>query len=147
MSGIFNRYGGGGGAGPPGPAGPSTDLLIRTYVPGVSVYDAVYQTGTGAVDKASAVSVATTPVLGIVVGVDTPLLGQCTVQKDGDIMGFSGLTAGNIYMLSKTPGQLIWEGDTGNPAYPTARGNVIQAVAIAMSSSTISVAIQDQEEL
>lgn len=143
MSGISNQNNTGGGSTPIS----TPNVVIRPYVAGVSVKDAVYQTLSGAVDKASAVSVATTPVLGVVVQLDTPTVGQCYVQIDGDVFGYAGLTPGNVYMLSKAPGQLLWEGDTGNPNYPTAHGNVIQAVAIAMSSSVIAVAIQDQEEL
>lgn len=142
MSGISNQNNTGGSTPISTP-----NVVIRPYVAGVAVKDAVYQTLSGAVDKASAVSTATTPVLGVIVQLDTPTVGQCYVQIDGDVFGFAGLTPGNVYMLSKTPGQLLWEGDIGNPNYPSSHGNVIQAVAIAMSSSVIAVAIQDQEEL
>ena len=143
MSGIIRppTSGGGGGGGTP----PAT--LVRNYTAGVSVLDVVYQTGTGAVAPTSAVSIATTPALGIVTQLDVPVVGSCYVQYDGDVMGFSGLTAGAVYMISKVPGQILWESDTGNAGYPTVPGNVVQAIGIAMSPSVLQVAIQDQEEL
>lgn len=142
MSGITNGTGSGGG----GSTIPEA-TLIRSYVPGVFVHDAVYQTIAGSVDRASAVSIATTPVLGVVTQLDVPIVGQCYVQYDGDVMGFSGLAPGEVYMLSKSPGALLREQDTGNVNYPNTTGNVVQAVGIAMSPSTMQIAIQDQEEL
>lgn len=145
MSGVVNKIGSGGGGG--GGSSVPPNVLIRPYTAGVSVGDAVYQTGAGFVDKASAVSTATTPVIGIVSQLDIPALNQCYVVYDGDIMGLSGLTAGEVFILSKQPGQLIWEGDTGNSNYPNTHGNVVQAVGVAMSSTVLQVAVQDQEEI
>lgn len=142
MSGIFGPGGGGGGGGLP----PNT--IVRTYIPGVALLDAVYQTPVAdTVDKASAVSILTTPVLGLVTAMDTPAVGQCWVQYDGDVMGMVGLTPGDVYMLSKTPGQLVLEFLTGDPGYPNAPGNVVQAVGVAVSPTVFSIAIQDQLEL
>lgn len=141
MSGITRATSSGGGSTIP------SGVVVRNYVPGVSVLDAVYQTNSGSVDKASATSDATMPVLGVVTILDTPATGQCYVLTDGDAMGFSGLIAGEVYMVSLQPGQLLWEGDTSNLNYPTTHGNVVQAVGIAKSSSVMLIAIQDQQEL
>lgn len=141
MSGLTRASGSGGGSSTP------SNVLIRTFIAGVVVGDSVYQTVAGPVDKASAVSIATTPVLGIVSQINTPVLGSCYVQYSGDISGFVGLTAGEVYMLSKDPGKLLWESDTGNPNYPSSSGNVVQAVGIARSATTLQIAIQDQVEL
>lgn len=143
MSSLSGPTTGGGGGGPTTP--PNT--LVRVYTAGVSVLDAVYQKPDGSVDRASAVSNTTTPVLGIVLAVDSPSPGQCYVQYAGDMFGFSGLTTGQVYILSKQAGKLLWEGDIGNPNYPNLSGNVTQQVGVAGSPNRIQIDIQDQAEI
>jgi hypothetical protein len=114
----------------------------------VLVNDAVYQTGAGlTVDRADATSILTTPVFGIVTALDNPVVGACQVQFDGDVGGFVGLSIGEVYMLSRDPGKLVLESNTGHPDYPDVPGNVIQAVGVATSATTLTIAIQDQAEL
>lgn len=147
MSGLYNQNNsGGGGPGPPGASTPY-NTIVRSYVPGVSLRDAVYQTGSGTVDKADATSTATMPVVGFVLIMDSPLVGQCMVQIDGDISGFSGLVAGEIYIASRGAGQILYEGAVADPNYPNVHGHVIEQVGIAMSPSTLLIDIQDQEEV
>lgn len=142
MSGIQRPDSGGGGGG-----SSTSETVTRPYTAGIAVGDAVYQKGDGSVDKSNATSTATMPVLGIVMAIDSPAPGQCMVQTSGDMFGFSGLTAGRIYLASKDPGQIIWEGDIFNPFYPLGQfGNVTQQVGIAGSSSLLSVIIHDIEE-
>jgi hypothetical protein len=135
MSGLTR---GGSSSGPAGPTTPS-GVVIRTYVPGVSVLDCVYQTDSGAVDQASAASMLYGPAIGIVTVLDTPTTGSCYVLTDGDATGFAGLIAGEVYMISTNPGELVWEGDTTNSGYPTGHGTTIQAVGVAKSASILLV--------
>lgn len=143
MSGIFRPTTGGGGGG----GSATSEIITRPYTAGVSVGDAVYQKGDGSVDKSNATSSATMPVIGIIQALDTPAVGQCAVQVSGDMFGFSGLTAGRIYIASKDPGQLVWEGDIFNAFFPVASGNISQQVGIAGSSGLLKIEIQDQIEV
>lgn len=142
MSSLTGPSAGGGG----GPSAPP-NTLIREYVAGVSVLDVVYQKPDGTVDKASASSTSTVPALGIVLSMDTPVVGQCYVQYAGDIFGFSGLVTGRVYIISKDPGKLLWEGDIGNVNYPNVSGNVVQQIGVAGSANRLQIDIQDQTEI
>ena len=124
------------------------DAVIRTYTAGVLVSDFVYQKSDGTVDKADATSIATIPAIGTVIQIDMPVAGQCVIQYDGDFNGFSGLTAGKIYLVSKSPGGIVAEDDVLNPNYPDDVFNIQQEVGIASSATNLFVAAnRDFEEI
>ena len=114
-------------------------VIVRAYTPGVLLNDAVYQKSDGTVGRASAVSLVTAPAIGFVSAIDTPLVGLAEVRVVGDATGFAGLVAGLLYILSKTPGMILWVGDTANPAYPSGPGNIVQTIAVAVSSMGLLV--------
>lgn len=96
----------------------------------VSVRDAVYLSGSGAVGKADANDPFKQPVVGLVVSKPTET--TCRIIYYGEISGFTGLTVGVSCFLSLTPGEI-----TANP--PTSPGSIIQKVGFARSSSTLVV--------
>jgi hypothetical protein len=115
---------------------------VQTFGPYVGapvVGDAVYMNAGGSFDQADATSQATAKVVGLVLVVDFPAVGQVTVVTNGRIGGFLGLTPGFTYILGTSPGLLLDEGDTLNPFYPTAVGNVVIPVAIALSATDLNV--------
>ncbi len=125
--------GGGGGGG--GPAD-----LVRTFTAGVVVRDAVYQKSDGTVDKADASAVSTAEAfLGFVSALNAPSAGQCEIRFHGDLAGFSGLTVGETFILSTSPGQVVGLGDTINPIFPSATGSVIREVGHAGSANTLFI--------
>ena len=125
-------------------------LLVRTYVPavGVAVGKFVYQMSDGRVALADATSELTAPSLGVVTTMDAPVSGQCVVRYDGDADVFTGLVAGEVYVLSTIPGAIVMESadpDT-TPGYPKTSGNIWQDVGIALSSTTLFVgAVREME--
>jgi hypothetical protein len=110
--------------------------VVRTYTPGVSVRDVVYQRSNGAVDRADASSLSTAPAMGVVEAIDSPLVGEAIVRFAGDLSGFAGLTVGAVYILSRSPGKIVREDDTVNADYPDLPGNVLQEVGIGGPSGT-----------
>lgn len=65
----------------------------------------------------------------------------CVVQRTGELGGFSGLTAGQIYYLDTTNGQMR----LAPSPFPTS--GIIQKIAIAKNADTIEVAIKDFYEI
>jgi len=137
LDGVVQAGGGGSGAD-----------LTRNYTVGVALRDAVYQKSDGTVDKADATTVATSEAfLGFVITMDSPALGQCKIRFHGDVTGFAGLTIGETYILSTSPGGIVGVTDTLNPNYPTAAGTVVREVGHAGSASLMFVeASRDFEE-
>jgi hypothetical protein len=116
--------------------------LVRALQPGVVVGDVVYQRADGSVDKAASSSFATAPAIGIVETINNPTPGFGTVRFSGDMGGFTGLVAGDIYIMSASPGLFVREVDTGNVIYPDTSpgsGHIIQEVGIAKSSTELYV--------
>ena len=130
---VIGAGGGGGGAAD----------LVRIYTGGVAVRDAVYQKGDGTADKADASAVATAEAfLGFVSAIDSPGAGQCEIRFHGDLTGFAGLTPGETYILSTSPGQVVGLGDTINPNYPDATpgsGHVVREVGSAGAANRLFV--------
>jgi hypothetical protein len=115
---------------------------VQTFGPyaGLPVVgDAVYMSAGGSFAQADASSVLTAKVVGLVLLVDFPAVGQVTVVTSGRVSGFLGLVTGDTYMLSTSPGVLVQETDTLNPIYPTAVGDVVIPVAIALSATDLLV--------
>ncbi|MCC6752054.1 MAG: hypothetical protein IT371_30660 [Deltaproteobacteria bacterium] len=120
-------------------AAAGSTVVTRPYSGLLSVGDAVYQDGAGNVQRASASAYSTGRVVGLVLAVDTPVVGQAQVVLIGTLTGFVGLTPGAAYILGTTAGSIVAETDTVNPAYPSAPGNVVQVVGIAASATDLSV--------
>jgi hypothetical protein len=120
-------------------AGASGGVISRVFTVGVVVGDAVYQKSDGSVDKASAVSLVTAPAIGFVTALNTPSPGVAEVRVAADASLFVGLTAGRLYILSKTVAGILWVGDTLNPAYPSGPGNIVQTVGVALSATTLLI--------
>jgi hypothetical protein len=108
---------GGGATGPTGSYGcPIT----------VSVLDVVYLSSANTVDQADADDVTKRPLVGIVIA--KPTTTSATVLYYGELDGFTGLTPGDTYYLSTTPGQLT-------ATAPTASGSIQQRVGFARSTT------------
>lgn len=126
--------------------------IIRSFAVGVVAGDAVYQRNDGLVDKADATLVSTSEAfVGFVTAIDTPSPGQATIRFHGDLGIFGGLTVGEVYILSTSPGAVVGLSDTGNPIYPDttpSSGHVIREVGNAGTATTLFVeASRDFEEL
>ena len=113
--------------------------IVRPYTVGVSTLDPVYQKTDGTVDKASATSLTTGRVLGIVVALDTPTMGEALITYLGDVGGFSGFTVGDLLILGNTPGSIVAETDTLNPDYPSAPGNIIHEIGTVGPSDVVFI--------
>lgn len=87
------------------------------------------------------------PAVGICIAVDTPAAGQCTVQVTGETSVFGGLVVGEKYVLSTMSGDILAESDTGNPDYPSASGEFIQGLGIALTSTSLLVQMDPVIEL
>mgnify|MGYP001570024606 CR=1 FL=1 len=118
--------GGGGGGG--------TGTVEATYTCPVSVAvgDVVRVTGSDSVDKADAASLANRAV-GIVTS--KPTTTSAVVRSAGDCSVFSGLTPGDDYFLSTTPGAMTNAPDTSV-------GKVLQRLGVAKTSSVLSSMVE-----
>lgn len=97
-----------------------------------AVGDAVYLFGADAVRQADASSEATAPAIGIIK--EKPTSTSCVVATDGELSGFSGLTVGDIYFLSKgSPG--------GITNIPISGPGVSQKLGEARNSTTLIINI------
>jgi hypothetical protein len=100
----------------------------------------VYVKGNGNVDKASAAAAGTRAVLGLVKDASIAAAASGFIQTDGvltsadwtAVAGVATLTAGAIYYLSTTAGQL-----TTTP--PSSSGNYVCKVGIAISTDTLEI--------
>lgn len=117
----------------------ATDAAFTAnYELGVVLNSLVYITGTGTVALADASSTATMPARGVVSAIDYPAAGQALVVQQGEVPTFAGLTPGATYVASTTPGEILPEG-SGDPAFPSASGEVIQTVGVALNATTLIV--------
>ena len=115
---------------PPTPGGEVTGIYNCSTL--VLVNDIVYLSAPDTVDKASAVSIATAPALGIVLSKTSPTV-AVVLLGDGEVSGFVGLTPLAQYYLSLTPGLAT----LSVGAYTT--GNVVQKIGKAKSTSVLVV--------
>jgi len=114
--------------------------IVRAYAPGVLLNDAVFQGSSGAVERANATSLSTSPAIGFVVALDSPTIGQALIRRSGDVPGLSGLIAGKEYILASSDGKIVSADDTLNPDYPDTTpgsGHMMQEVGIAGSSTVL----------
>lgn len=118
----------------PGGGGGSASAVQGTYTcpAGVAVLDAVYLSAAGAVDQADADDVSKQPLIGIVAS--KPGATTAIVTYYGELGGFVGLTPGDTYYLSTTPGQ-ITNVAPGNP------GDIVQRIGFAKDATTLMVMV------
>jgi len=108
------------------------------YAVGVAVRDVVYLSSADTVDRADASALATMPAFGVVAALDFPAAGQALVKRIGTVTGFAGLSANDIYVQSTTPGTILPEG-SGDPAFPSVAGEVIQSIGQAINATDLAV--------
>ena len=100
------------------------------------VNDAVYVSGANLVSRANASSIDTAEVIGFIVSKASDT--SCKVRINGTVDGFSGLTAGEIYFLAETDGNI-----TTTPV--TAKDSVLFAIAKAINDTEIIVTTSNQD--
>jgi hypothetical protein len=110
----------------------STNFVADTS--GVSARDAVYVSSAGKVSPADASAESTARTLGFAVGAAV-LDAAVSVQMDGVMSGFTGLTAGSRYYLSETAGAIT-------TSVPTTSGAVVQQVGYAVSTTKLGIQIE-----
>lgn len=104
----------------------------------VSVGDAVFISGSDAVDRADASSNSTSPAFAIVRA--KPTATTCLIQSSGEVDAFGGLTAGATYYLSdSTPGGITLTAPTS--------GSFQQALGFARNATTLVVIIDPRDVL
>lgn len=114
------------------------ELSVRTLwdcPTGVSVGDAVYQTGAGAVDQADNSGTSTMPCVGIVASKPTPT--TCYVTRQGVQNGYPPATF--------IPKETYYVGTAGGlvngPGVPSTPGTVVHEVGFAKDDTTLVVVI------
>ena len=136
-----------GAGGPVPPHGPTHIFTGTDPVPQIEVLeglwsctvteqvgDAVFENVANAVRQSNASSTATMPVIGIVISKPTPT--TCVIARSGEVAVFAGLTVGQEYYASTTPGQLT-------TTIPTISGQVAQYVGYARNTTTLVVQLRD----
>jgi len=129
LKGVASGGGGASGAG----------SIVRQYAAGVGLLNPVYQRTDGLVDMASAASISTGRVLGIVTAIDNPSVGDVTITYLGDIGGFGGYTPGELILLGTAPGSIVAESDVGNLNYPDNPGNIVHEIGTIGPNNTLFV--------
>lgn len=136
------------GAGGPVPPHGSTHIFTGTDpVPQIEVLeglwsctvteqvgDAVFENVANSVRQSNASSTANMPVIGIIINKPTPT--SCIIARSGEVAVFAGLTVGQEYYASTTPGQLT-------AVVPTTSGQVAQYVGYARNTTTLVVQLRD----
>lgn len=105
---------------------------------GVAVRDAVYLSGTLAVDKADATDRAKMPAVGFVV--QKPTATTCILQDRGELSGFVGLTPQARYFFS-TGGAISTSAPTPNGA------SVEQQAGFAVSATILDIELGTSPEM
>ena len=102
---------------------------VYDCAPAVAIGQAVYMSGANTVAPALANSITTMPAIGVVVA--KPSTTRCTVMRDTEVSGFTGLTPGqNIYVSEVTAGLLT-------NTIPILIGARRQIMGVASSSTTV----------
>lgn len=130
------------GAGAVGPHGPTHVFNGPDPVPNIEILegawsctvteqigDAVFENVANSVRQANASSIANMPVIGIIIA--KPTSTTCVIARSGEA-AVAGLTVGQEYYASTTPGQLT-------VVVPTAAGQVAQYVGYARNITTLVV--------
>lgn len=124
--------------GPPGPSGGAGDSGTYSCAAGVNIGVLVRASADDTVSLASASSMDTMPVLGVVTS--KPTATTCIVQYRGEAAVFSGLISGKVYFASTVPGNVTHTAPSGDR-------QVIQRVGVAKDSNTLVVDIDEYIEL
>jgi hypothetical protein len=124
-----------------GPGGGGEVVRNFPSTQALSIGDLVYITSIGDVELATATDINTEPVVGAVSAVNVPSAGRFDVIQSGHALGFSGLSTGDRYILSKAPGKAVRHDDALNPDYPDQPGEFIQIVGVASSPTTLWIEI------
>ena len=104
----------------------------------VAVGDAVFISGSDAVDRADASSAATSPAFAIVRA--KPTTTTCLIQSSGEVDAYGGLIVGATYFLSdSTPGGITDTAPIG--------GSTQQPLGFARNSTTLVVLIDPRDVL
>ena len=111
------------------------------FAVGVALRDVVKISSSDVVDKADATLDPEEPAIGVVVALNYPTTGRAIVRFGGLVTGFSGLTPGKRYILSKTSGEIVRSDDTGNIGYPDTLGDFVQTIGVALTASTLFVKV------
>jgi len=99
-----------------------------------AVGDLVYISANDTVARANATSTATMPIVGFVYV--KPTSTTCGIKQEGEIGGFSSLTAGTQYFVANSDGGIT-------STAPSGSGNVVQRVAIARNTTTLVIRINE----
>lgn len=99
------------------------------------VRNIVYISGPGAVTKANAASIGTMPVIGFISAKASAIL--ATIQTDGPLSGFVGLTPGALYYASPSVAGAI------TTVAPIGAGEILQRVGIAITTTTLEINLDD----
>lgn len=120
--------------GPQGPAGAASGAVQGDYncAATVDVLDVVYLISPNTIEEADNDGASTYLVVGAVV--EKPTSTTAKVQYSGEIVGYSGLTPGETYYLSDTPGEI-----TITP--PSTTGQRLQKVGFAKNATTLVLMI------
>lgn len=113
-----------------GPGTPGGSSAIYTVDTGVAVLEAVYASAANTADEADATTTATAPCIGFVSS--KPTATSAVVQREGELGGFAGLTAGATYYLATTAGTIT-------TTAPTTGGQVVQRVGYAKNTTTLVI--------
>jgi hypothetical protein len=97
---------------------------------GVVVRDVVYETAANNCDRANANTIATMPVIGVVISKPTPT--SCIVARSGEVSGFVGLTADIPYFAGLIAGTI-------SVTAPVGSGRVVQKVGYARNTTNLVV--------
>lgn len=110
---------------------PNIEILEGAWACTVTeqVGDAVFENVANSVRQSNASSIANMPVIGIILSKPTPT--TCIIARSGEV-AVAGLTVGQEYYASTTPGQLT-------TTVPTATGQVAQYVGYARNTTTLVV--------
>jgi hypothetical protein len=120
--------------------GASSEDFAATCPVTVAVNDAVYLTGSLAVDRAlGTFASGAYEVIGFVSLKGSPT--ACTVQTDGNLAGFVGLTPGATYYLSAS----VLGGITATP--PSTPGEMFKKVGTATGTTTLAINLDEDQVL
>lgn len=112
--------------------------VVNQYIAGtggIAQYDAVYISGADTVLKADATATSTAKVIGFAPNA-IAATSNGDIQEDGIISGIlSGATAGDVYFLSETAGQIA-------TTRPTASGSMVVKVGYAKNATDLQVQFQ-----
>ena len=97
---------------------------------GVAVRDVVYEVSANNCDKANATTIATMPVIGVVIS--KPTATSCVIARSGEVVGFGVLTADVPYFAGLIAGTIT-------ASAPSGTGRVVQPIGYARNADVLVV--------